>query len=74
LHATVLLAVKYLAELNKYILLVRVICEKYRFRGQSNVPRRLPVTEATNKLARTFMVDFTDYMRHVYIIWGYFYL
>jgi hypothetical protein len=36
LHATVLLAVKYSAELNKYILLVRVICEKYRFRGQSN--------------------------------------
>jgi hypothetical protein len=28
LHATVLLAVKYSAELNKYILLVRVICEK----------------------------------------------
>jgi len=28
--------------LYKYILLdlVRVICEKYRFRGQSNVPRR----------------------------------
>jgi hypothetical protein len=25
----------------------------------------LPVTEATNKLARTFMVDFTDYMRPV---------
>jgi hypothetical protein len=25
-------------ELNRYILLVRVICEKYRFRGQSNVP------------------------------------
>ena len=41
LHATVLLAVKYSAELNKYILLVRVICETYRFRGQSNVPRRL---------------------------------
>jgi hypothetical protein len=40
LHATVLLTVKYSAELNKYILLVRVICEKYRFRGQSNVPRR----------------------------------
>ena len=38
LHATVLLAVKYAAELNKYILIVRVICEKYRFRGQSNVP------------------------------------
>jgi len=35
LHATVLLAVKYSAEVNKYILLVRVICEKYRFRGQS---------------------------------------
>jgi hypothetical protein len=40
LHATVLLAVKYSAELNKYILLVRVICEKYRFREQSNFPRR----------------------------------
>ena len=40
LHATVLLAVKYTAELNKYILLVRVICEKYRFRGHSYVPRR----------------------------------
>jgi len=39
LHATVLLAVKYSAELNKYILLVRVICEKYRFRGQSNFPQ-----------------------------------
>jgi hypothetical protein len=33
----------------------------------------LPVTEATNKLARTFMVDFTDYMRPVDIIWGYVY-
>jgi hypothetical protein len=30
LHATVLLAVKYSAELNKYILLVKVICGKYR--------------------------------------------
>ena len=37
-HATVLLAVKYSAELNKYIVLVRDICGKYRFRGQSNVP------------------------------------
>ena len=50
LHTTVLLAVKYSAELNKYrgvtlaylltlsvtvshLVLVRVICEKYRFRG-----------------------------------------
>jgi hypothetical protein len=41
LHATVLLAVKYSAELNKYILLVRAICEKYRFRGQENLSRRL---------------------------------
>jgi hypothetical protein len=40
LHATVLLAVKYSAELNKYILLVRVICEKYRFREQSNFASR----------------------------------
>ena len=40
LHATLLLAVKYSAELNKYILLVRVICEKYRFQEESNVPRR----------------------------------
>jgi hypothetical protein len=32
LHATVLLAVKYSAELNKYIMLVRAICEKYRFK------------------------------------------
>ena len=39
LHATVLLAVKYSEELNKYILLVRVICEKYWFREQSNFPR-----------------------------------
>jgi hypothetical protein len=31
LHATVLLAVKYLAELTKYVLLVRAICEKYCF-------------------------------------------
>jgi len=31
---------KYSAELNKYVLLVRVICEKYRFRGQVNIPRR----------------------------------
>jgi hypothetical protein len=38
LHATVLLAVKCSAELNKYILLVRVICEKYRFRGQEKFP------------------------------------
>jgi hypothetical protein len=43
LHATVLLAVKYSVELNKNILLVRVICEKYRFRGQSNVPRRIRI-------------------------------
>ena len=41
LHATVLLTVKYSAELNKYILLVRVICEKYRFRGQENFPSSL---------------------------------
>ena len=34
LYATVLLDVKYPAELNKYILLARVICEKYRFREQ----------------------------------------
>ena len=33
-HAIVLLTVKYSVELNKYILLVRVICEKYRFQGQ----------------------------------------
>ena len=38
LHATVLLTVKYSAELNKYILLVMVICEKYRFRGQKKIP------------------------------------
>ena len=38
LHATVLLAIKYLAELNKYILLVRVIWEKYRLRGEANLP------------------------------------
>jgi hypothetical protein len=31
----------------------------------------LPVTEATTTLARAFMVDFTDYMRPVDIIWGY---
>ena len=40
LHDTVLLVVKYSAELNKCVLLVRVICEKYRFRGQANFPRR----------------------------------
>ena len=40
LHAAVLLAVKYSAELNKYILLVRVICEKYRLRGEANIARR----------------------------------
>ena len=38
LHATVLLIVKYSAELNKYILLVRVICEKYRFEDRKNFP------------------------------------
>jgi hypothetical protein len=38
LHATVLLAVKYLAELNKYVLLLKVILVKYQFRGQSNNP------------------------------------
>ena len=37
MHATVLLAVKYLAELNKYILLARVICEKYRFMKDSSI-------------------------------------
>ena len=41
LHATVLLSVKYSAELNKYILLVRVICEKYRLRGEASLPRCL---------------------------------
>jgi hypothetical protein len=40
----------------------------------ANLILYLPVTEATNKLARTFMVDFTDYMRPVDIIWGYVYL
>jgi hypothetical protein len=43
LHATVLLAVKYSAELNKYILLVRVICEKYRFQEQSNARGNWPL-------------------------------
>jgi hypothetical protein len=38
LHATVLLAIKYSVELNKFILLMRVICEKYRFRGPANLP------------------------------------
>jgi hypothetical protein len=37
LNLLVLLAAKYSAELNKYILLVWVICEKYRFRGRSNI-------------------------------------
>ena len=41
LHATVLLTVEYSAELNKYILLVRVICKKYRFRGQEKFPSPL---------------------------------
>ena len=41
LHATVLLTVKYSAKLNKYILLVRVICEKYWFRGQEKFPSPL---------------------------------
>ena len=35
-HATVLLTVEHLAELNKYVLLVRVICEKYG--GSRNLP------------------------------------
>ena len=34
LHANILLAVKYSAELNKYVLLVRVIWEKYRLKEQ----------------------------------------
>ena len=37
LHATVLLAVKFSAELNNYIMLMRDICEKYRFRGQEKI-------------------------------------
>ena len=37
----VLLIVKYSAELNKYIRLVRVICEKYRFRGQKIIASSL---------------------------------
>ena len=41
LQATVLLTIKYSAELNKYILLVRVICEKYRFREQEKFPAPL---------------------------------
>jgi hypothetical protein len=36
LHATVLLAVKYLAELTKYVLLVRAICEKYCFEEEKS--------------------------------------
>ena len=34
LHATVLLACKYSAELNKYVLLVRVICENTGFENR----------------------------------------
>ena len=40
LHDTVLLAVKYSAELNKCVLLVSVICEKYQLRGHAYFPRR----------------------------------
>jgi hypothetical protein len=54
LHATVLLAVKYSAEINKYILLVRVICEKYRLRGEVNIPSRFSgeghLTVLTNRI------------------------
>ena len=41
LHTTILLAVKYSAELNKYVLLMRVICKKYRLRGEANFPHPL---------------------------------
>ena len=47
LHATVLRTVKYSAELNKYILFVRV-CKKYRFRGQEKFASSQPVFFANN--------------------------
>jgi hypothetical protein len=42
LHTSLLTSVILTAKpiLYKYILLVKVICEKYRFRGQSKVTRR----------------------------------
>jgi hypothetical protein len=52
LHATALLAVKYSAELSTYILSVRVICEKYRFREQSNFPS--PLGKLASPLNRYF--------------------
>ena len=39
LHATDLLAVRYSDELNKCVLLVKVICENYRWRGHAYFPR-----------------------------------
>jgi hypothetical protein len=64
LHATVLMAVKYSAELNKYILLVRVICEKYRFRGQdkfgSPLNRYFSQITVTNRI---YLYIITPYIR-----------
>ena len=54
LHAIVLLAVKYLAELNKYVLLVSVICEKYWFRGHTTFLATLAAREIASPLNRYF--------------------
>ena len=45
-HATVLLTIKYSAELNKYILLVMVICENTGFKDSQISPQ--PVFFANN--------------------------
>jgi hypothetical protein len=60
--------------LNDNVFDLMVDIEELLFLLFKNLILYLPVTEATNKLARSFMVDFTDYMRPVDIIWGYVYL
>ena len=63
LHATVLLAAKYSAELNKYILLVRVICEKYWFRGQEKFASPLNgILSQITLTNRIYLYNIIDYV------------
>ena len=62
LHVTVLLTVKYSAELNKYILLVRVVCEKNTGFGDR---KNLPVY-AFNKIADITDISLLSFVRGRY--------
>ena len=71
LHATVLPTVKYSAELNKYILLVRVICEKYRLRGEPNLscPRNRYFSQIT-LTNRIYLFNSAEYLTAIKTVAG----